>query len=108
MVLVLQRRVLVMGPRIILRGAIPFDSNIGGSGHRPCNKAFSLLCIFLLPCVFGSPRCLNSLKSGFYCLLLALLGVFIIIIQCHASILSLLIPSHLLQMYTSLISFCMG
>ena len=35
MVLVLQRRVLVMGPRIILRGAIPIDSNIGGSGHRP-------------------------------------------------------------------------
>ena len=28
MVLVLQRRVLVMGPRIILRGAIPIDSNI--------------------------------------------------------------------------------
>ena len=24
-----------MGPRIILRGAIPIDSNIGGSGHRP-------------------------------------------------------------------------
>ena len=24
-----------MGPSIILRGAIPFDSNIGGSGHRP-------------------------------------------------------------------------
>ena len=35
MVLVLQKRVLVMGPRIILRGAIPIDSNIGGSGHRP-------------------------------------------------------------------------
>ena len=35
MALVLQRRVLVMGPRIILRGAIPIDSNIGGSGHRP-------------------------------------------------------------------------
>ena len=35
MVLVLQRRVLVMGPRIILRGAIPIDLNIGGSGHRP-------------------------------------------------------------------------
>ena len=24
-----------MGPRIILHGAIPIDSNIGGSGHRP-------------------------------------------------------------------------
>ena len=24
-----------MVPRIILRGAIPIDSNIGGSGHRP-------------------------------------------------------------------------
>ena len=24
-----------MGPRIILRGATPIDSNIGGSGHRP-------------------------------------------------------------------------
>ena len=35
MVLVLQRRVLVMDPRIILRGAIPIDSNIGGYGHRP-------------------------------------------------------------------------
>ena len=35
MVLVLQRRVLVMDPRIILRGAIPIDSNIGGLGHRP-------------------------------------------------------------------------
>ena len=35
MVLVLQRRVLVMGPRIILRSAILIDSNIGGSGHRP-------------------------------------------------------------------------
>ena len=35
MVLVLQRRVLVMGPRIILRGAIPIDSNIGGFGHHP-------------------------------------------------------------------------
>ena len=35
MVLVLQRRVLVMDPRIILRGAIPIDSNIGGYNHRP-------------------------------------------------------------------------
>ena len=35
MTLVFQRRVLVMGPRIILRGAMPIDSNIGGSGHRP-------------------------------------------------------------------------
>ena len=24
-----------MGPRIILHGAMPFDSNIGGCGHRP-------------------------------------------------------------------------
>ena len=27
-----------MGPRIILRGAIPSDSNIGGLGHRPLLK----------------------------------------------------------------------
>ena len=57
MVLVLQRRVLVMGPRIILRGAIPIDSNIGGYGHRPLfwrggvswlvrlSRAFLVLCV---------------------------------------------------------------
>ena len=52
MELVLQRRVLVMGPRIILRGAIPFDSNIGGSGHRPCAKVLFLVVCFLFPCSF--------------------------------------------------------
>ena len=42
-----------MGPRIILRGAIPIDSNIGGSGHRPLlgevvSRGWSLLsCAFL-------------------------------------------------------------
>ena len=58
MVLVLQRRVLVMGPRIILHGAIPIDSNIGGSGHRPLygevvSLVWSLLSFALLfvPCV---------------------------------------------------------
>ena len=29
-----------MGPRIILRGAIPIDSNIGGPGHRPLRGEF--------------------------------------------------------------------
>ena len=33
MALVIQRWTLVMNPRIILRGVIPFVSNIGGSGH---------------------------------------------------------------------------
>ena len=36
-----------MGPRIILRGAIPIDSNIGGYGHRPLvreAKARSVSC----------------------------------------------------------------
>ena len=49
MVLVLQRRVLVMGPRIILRGAIPIDSNIGGSDHRPLLGEFvSQFCLCCL------------------------------------------------------------
>ena len=41
-----------MGPRIILRGAIPIDSNIGGSGHRPllrearaCSVSCGCLCL---------------------------------------------------------------
>ena len=36
-----------MGPRIILRGAIPIDSTIGGSGHRPLlreDRARSVSC----------------------------------------------------------------
>ena len=52
MVLVLQRRVSVMGPRIILRGAIPIDSNIGGSGHRPllreARACSTFVCVSLL------------------------------------------------------------
>ena len=48
MVLVLQRRVLVMGPRIILRGAIPIDSNIGGSGHRPLFREVVLSVLVLV------------------------------------------------------------
>ena len=57
MVLVLQRRVLVMGPRIILRGAIPIDSNIGGSGHRPLfmrdfGSLFGPRCLFFFLSVF--------------------------------------------------------
>ena len=48
MVLVLQRRVLFMDPRIILHGAIPIDSNIGGYGHRPLfwrGGVFLVLCV---------------------------------------------------------------
>ena len=48
MVLVLQRRVLVMGPRIILRGAIPIDSNIGGSSHRPPCRVWVVVYVRLL------------------------------------------------------------
>ena len=55
MVLVLQRRVLVMGPRIILRGAIPIDYNIGGSGHRPlvgevvsCGRLLLSFCLWFV------------------------------------------------------------
>ena len=40
-----------MGPRIILCDAIPIDSNIGGSGHRPLllrgSVAWLLLVVFL-------------------------------------------------------------
>ena len=40
-----------MGPRIILRGAIPTNSNIGGSGHRPLllrgSVTWFLLVVFL-------------------------------------------------------------
>ena len=40
-----------MGPRIIIRGAIPTNSNIGGSGHRPLllrgSVAWLLLVVFL-------------------------------------------------------------
>ena len=40
-----------MGPRIILCGAIPTNSNIGGSGHRPLllrgSVAWLLLVVFL-------------------------------------------------------------
>ena len=65
MVLVLQRRVLVMDTRIILRSAIPIDSNIGGLGHRPllerlelafCSLLFSLVLSLLF--ALGSPRVL--------------------------------------------------
>ena len=66
MVLVLQRRVLVMGPRIILRGAIPIDSNIGGSGQHPLlgefvSHGWCLLSFFSLiraELVFELPRVL--------------------------------------------------
>ena len=37
-----------MDPRIILRGAIPIDSNIGGYGHRPLfwrGGVFLVLCV---------------------------------------------------------------
>ena len=60
MVLVLQRRVLVMDPRIILRGGIPIDSNIGGYGHRPLfwrggvSWLVRLSCAFLVLCVAWS------------------------------------------------------
>ena len=69
MVLVLQRRVLVMGPRIILRGAIPIDSNIGGSGHRPLlgefvSRFWYVLSLASLPscraCDYGV-QCVSSL-----------------------------------------------
>ena len=54
MALVLQRRVLVMGPRIILRGATPIDSNIGGFGHRsPHGEVVSCVCSHS-SCVFFS------------------------------------------------------
>ena len=70
MVLVLQRRVLVMGPRIILRGAIPIDSNIGGSGHRPLFREVVLsvlvLVVSCLPFVVSS-LCVLSRVSAFWC-----------------------------------------
>ena len=37
-----------MGPRIILRGAIPIDSNIGGSGHRPLFREGELSVLVLV------------------------------------------------------------
>ena len=47
-----------MGPRIILRGAIPIDSNIGGSGHRPLFREVVLsvlvLVVSCLPFVVSS------------------------------------------------------
>ena len=49
-----------MDPRIILRGAIPIDSNIGGYGHRPLfwrggvSGLVRLLCAFLVLCVAWS------------------------------------------------------
>ena len=40
-----------MGPWIILRGAIPIDSNIGGFGHRPLSprEVLSLRVLLLFP-----------------------------------------------------------
>ena len=77
MVLVLQRRVLVMGPRIILRGAIPIDSNIGGYDRRPLSGevvsrgCFVLSFAFLPLCVAWScgvvlPRSVRA-KTSFSC-----------------------------------------
>ena len=70
MVLVLQRRVLVMGPRIILCGAIPIDSYIGGSGHRPLFREVVLsvlvLVVSCLPIVVSS-LCVLSRVSAFWC-----------------------------------------
>ena len=49
-----------MNPRIILRGAIPIDSNIGGYGHRPLfwrggvSWLVRLSCAFLVLCVAWS------------------------------------------------------
>ena len=43
-----------MGPRIILRGAIPTNSDIGGSGHRPLllrGSVARLLLVVFLPWV---------------------------------------------------------
>ena len=72
MVLVLQRRVLVMGPRIILRGAIPIDSNIGGSGHRPLFGEVVLpVLVLVVSCLSLSlfMSCLSVLSrvSAFWC-----------------------------------------
>ena len=78
MVLVLQRRVLVMGPRIILRGAIPIDSNIGGSGHRPLlreARARSVSCGCFCLSGFWSVVCVCCLVG--LLLLLALLSFFL-------------------------------
>ena len=51
MVLVLQGRVVVMGPRIILRGAMPIDSIIGDYCHsRLFGDVVSRGC-FLLSCL---------------------------------------------------------
>ena len=70
MVLVLQRQVLVMGPMIILHGAIPIDSNIGGSGHRPLSGEVVLhvlvLVVSCLPFVVSS-LCVLSPVSAFCC-----------------------------------------
>ena len=37
-----------MGPRIILHDAIPIDSNIGGSGHRPILREVVLSVLVLV------------------------------------------------------------
>ena len=79
MVLVLQRRVLVMDPRIIIRGVIPIDSNIGGYGHRPLfgevvsRGCFILSFTFLPLCVAWScgvvlPRSVRAKTPFFVCL----------------------------------------
>ena len=63
-----------MGPRIILRGAIPLDSNIGGFGHRPLlrerTELAQLVCgcfcfPFVFPFLLCCPVCLVSFCLGF-------------------------------------------
>ena len=71
-----------MDPRIILRGAIPTDSNIGGYGHRPLfgevvsRGCFVLSFVFLPLCVAWScgvvlPRNVRA-KTSFSCVFLEL------------------------------------
>ena len=67
----LQRRVSVMGPRIILRGAIPTDSYIGGSGHRPLFlRVVVRVLVFIVFCLLFVPFLCRRL-----CLPLGVFGV---------------------------------
>ena len=56
-----------MGPRIILRGAIPTDSNIGGSGHRPLLGRVVSRFWFVL--VLASPSSWRARACGVECVI---------------------------------------
>ena len=59
-----------MGPRIILRGAIPIDSNIGGSGHRALFEEVVLsVLVLVVSCLLFvvSSLCVLSRVSAIWC-----------------------------------------